>query len=167
MDSSPVQTDADITQQWVSFMLGDETYAIDVMKVQEVLKPVEITPVAGSPHYVLGVINLRGNVVTVIDARSRFNLMPIETTRATRIILVEAKEQVVGVLVDRVGEVLQVSKMQIESVPSVSSAEETGNIQGVTTRDDALVEIVDLDKLLAEDSSQEEGLFLTEVKCGI
>jgi len=153
MDSSPVQTDADITQQWVSFMLGDETYAIDVMKVQEILKPVEITPVAGSPSYVLGVINLRGKVVTVIDARSRFKLMQIETTRDTRIILVEAKEQVVGVLVDRVGEVLQVSKMQIESAPSVSSTEETGNIQGVTTRDDVIVKIVDLDKLLAEDSS--------------
>ena len=159
MDSSPVQPDADITQQWVSFILGDETYAIDVMQVQEVLKPVEITPVAGSPDFVLGVINLRGNVVTVIDARSRFSLMPIETTSDTRIILVEAKDQVVGVLVDRVGEVLQVSQMQIESTPSVTSTEVSGNIQGVTTRDDALVEIVDLDKLLATDISQEENLF--------
>jgi purine-binding chemotaxis protein CheW len=159
MDPSPVQTDADIIQQWVSFMLGDETYAIDVMQVQEVIKPVEITPVAGSRHYVLGVINLRGNIVTVIDARSRFNLMPIETTRDTRIILVEAKDQVVGVLVDRVEEVMQVSQMQIESAPSVTSTEVSGNIQGVTTRNNALVEFVDLDKLLAADCSEAADLF--------
>ncbi len=146
-------------KQWVSFILGDETYAIDVMQVQEVLRPVEITPVAGSPHYVLGVINLRGNVVTVIDARKRFNLMPIKSTDDTRILLVEVKEQVVGVLVDRIGEVLQVSQEQIESAPNVVNGDVSGNIQGVTTRGDELVEIIDLDKLLAEELSQSDDVF--------
>lgn len=147
------------TKQWVSFMLGDETYAVDVMQVQEVLRPVDITPVAGSPHYVLGVINLRGNVVTVIDARKRFNLMPIETTDDARILLVEVKEQVVGVLVDRIGEVIQVSQTQIEPAPNVVSGDVSGNIQGVTTRDNELIEIIDLDKLLAEELSQSGDLF--------
>ena len=159
MDQSQANVDANTIKQWVSFMLGEETYAVDVMKIQEVLRPVEITPVAGSPHFVLGVINLRGNVVTVIDARRRFNLPPCESGNDARIILVEAKEQVVGVLVDRVGEVLQVSQSQIESTPSVANGEMPGNIQGVTTRGDELVEIIDLDKLLAEDESSSTALF--------
>lgn len=159
MDQSQAQDDANTVKQWVSFMLGEETYAVDVMKIQEVLRPVEITPVAGSPHFVLGVINLRGNVVTVIDARRRFNLPPSESTSDARIILVEAKEQVVGVLVDRVGEVLQVSQSQIESAPHIANGEIPGNIQGVTTRGDELVEIVDLDKLLAEGESNSASLF--------
>lgn len=154
MSPSQEQASTGEIKQWVSFILGDETYAIDVMQVQEVLRPVEITPVAGSPHYVLGVINLRGNVVTVIDARIRFNLMPIETTDDTRILLVELKEQVVGVLVDRIGEVLQVSQAQIEAAPNVVNGDVPGNLQGVTTRGDKLVEIIDLDKLLAEELSQ-------------
>jgi purine-binding chemotaxis protein CheW len=153
MDQSHALGDANTVRQWVSFMLGDETYAVDVMKTQEVLRPVEITPVAGSPHFVLGVINLRGKVVTVIDARRRFNLPPSESMSDARIILVEVKEQGVGILVDRVGEVVQVSESQIESAPRVANGEMPGNIQGVTTRGDELVVIVDLDKLLTEDES--------------
>ena len=159
MDQSQAHGDANTVKQWVSFMLGEETYAVDVMKIQGVLRPVEITPVAGSPHFVLGVINLRGNVVTVIDARRRFNLPSSEATNDARIILVEAKEQVVGVLVDRVGEVLQVSQSQIESAPNISNGEMLGNIQGVTTRGDELVEIIDLDKLLAEGEVNSAALF--------
>ena len=66
--------------QWVTYRLGDETYGINVMQVQEVLRYTEIAPVPGAPDYVLGIINLRGNVVTVIDTRSRFGLPPTETT---------------------------------------------------------------------------------------
>ena len=84
--------------QWVTFQLEEETYGINVMQVREVLRYSEIAPVPGAPDYVLGIINLRGNVVTVIDTRSRFGLMQGEITDNTRIIVIESERQVIGIL---------------------------------------------------------------------
>jgi purine-binding chemotaxis protein CheW len=148
------QSQSNMTQQWVSFVLGDEIYAINVLRVQEVLRPTEITPVAGAPNFVLGIINLRGNVVTVIDARQRLRLPPVDPTNDTRVIMVEVGDQVVGVMVDRVGDVLNVKQSEIEPTPNVVNEELSGNVQGVTTRGNQLVIIVDLDKLLANDQLQ-------------
>ncbi len=78
--------------QWVTYRLGDETYGINVMQVQEVLRYTEIAPVPGAPDYVLGIINLRGNVVTVIDTRARFGLPPEEVTDNTRIVIIESSK---------------------------------------------------------------------------
>jgi len=82
--------------QWVTFMLQGEKYGIDVMHVKEVLRDIEIAPVPGAPPYVLGIINLRGNVVTVVDTRSRFNLAPRELDDNTRVIVIETEEQSLG-----------------------------------------------------------------------
>ena len=79
--------------QWVTFQLDRETYGINVMQVQEVLRYTEIAPVPGAPDYVLGIINLRGNVVTVIDTRSRFGLQPAEVSDNSRIVIIEAKSR--------------------------------------------------------------------------
>ena len=84
--------------QWVTFKLDNETYGINVMRVQEVLRYTEIAPVPGAPSYVLGIINLRGNVVTVIDTRQRFGLMNAEISDNTRIVIIEADKQVVGMV---------------------------------------------------------------------
>ncbi|MEC8208594.1 MAG: chemotaxis protein CheW, partial [Pseudomonadota bacterium] len=83
--------------QWVTFHLGEETYGINVMQVQEVLRYSEIAPVPGAPGYVLGIINLRGNVVTVIDTRTRFGLQSAEVTDNSRIVIIEAEKQVIGI----------------------------------------------------------------------
>ncbi|PVV09748.1 MAG: chemotaxis protein CheW, partial [gamma proteobacterium symbiont of Ctena orbiculata] len=91
--------------QFVTFILMDEVYGINVMQVQEVLRITEIAPVPGAPSYVLGIINLRGNVVTVIDTRTRFGLPTKEVDDASRIIVIESEKQVVGILVDAVAEV--------------------------------------------------------------
>ncbi len=77
--------------QWVTFKLENETYGINVMQVQEVLRYSEIAPVPGAPLYVLGIINLRGNVVTVIDTRSRFALQPSDTSDKTRVLVIESE----------------------------------------------------------------------------
>ena len=84
--------------QWVTFQLEEETYGINVMQVREVLRYTEIAPVPGAPDYVLGIINLRGNVVTVIDTRSRFGLMEGEITDNTRIIVIESEHQVLSLI---------------------------------------------------------------------
>ena len=90
---------ADVSQ-WVTFKLGEETYGVNVMQVQEVLRVSEIAPVPGAPDYVLGIINLRGNVVSVLDTRLRFGLERKATDDSTRIIIIELGSQTIGVLVE-------------------------------------------------------------------
>jgi purine-binding chemotaxis protein CheW len=141
--------------QWVTFQLEEETYGINVMQVREVLRYNEIAPVPGAPDYVLGIINLRGNVVTVIDTRSRFGLMPGEVTDNTRIIVIESERQVIGILVDSVAEVVYLRTSEIDTTPSVGTDESAKFIQGVSNRDGKLLILVDLNKLLTDDEWDE------------
>ena len=137
--------------QWVTFQLEEETYGINVMQVREVLRYTEIAPVPGAPDYVLGIINLRGNVVTVIDTRSRFGLMEGEITDNTRIIVIESERQVIGILVDSVAEVVYLRSSEIDTTPSVGTDESSKFIQGVSNRDGKLLILVDLNKLLSDE----------------
>ncbi len=146
------------TLQWVTFRLGEETYAINVMGVQEVLRFTEIAPVPGAPDYVLGIINLRGNVVTVIDTAKRFGLMSKEVDDSTRIVVIEASGQVVGILVDSVAEVMELSESDIESAPNVGNSESSKYIQGVASRDGEVIILVDLNKLMSEAEWQEMSM---------
>ncbi len=141
--------------QWVTFRLEDERYGVNVMQVQEVLRMTEIAPVPGAPDYVLGIINLRGNVVTVMDTRKRFALPPHEADDATRIVIIEAEDQVVGILVDAVAEVVYLNQSDIESPPNVGNDESSRYIQGVANRDEGLLILVDLNKLLTDEEWRE------------
>jgi len=141
--------------QWVTFKLESESYGINVMQVQEILRYNEVAPVPGAPSYVLGIINLRGNVVTVIDTRSRFNLSPCEITDDTRIIVIESEQQIVGILVDSASEVVYLKASEIEAAPNVGNEESAQFIQGVTNREGELLILVDLDKLLSDDEWDE------------
>ena len=141
--------------QWVTFKLETETYGINVMQVQEVLRYTEIAPVPGAPLYVLGIINLRGNVVTVIDTRSRFGLEAAEVTDNTRIVIIEAEKQVIGILVDSVAEVVYLKASEIDVAPNVGNDESAQFIQGVSNRDGELLILVDLNKLLSDDEWDE------------
>lgn len=137
--------------QWVTFRLADETYGINVMQVREVLRYNEIAPVPGAPHFVLGIINLRGNVVTVIDTRERFGLPSTEVTDNTRIVIIEAEDQVVGIMVDAVAEVVYLRASEIESAPHVGNDDNARFIQGVSHKGDELLILVDLDKMLTDE----------------
>ena len=141
--------------QWVTFQLEEETYGINVMQVREVLRYNDIASVPGAPDYVLGIINLRGNVVTVIDTRSRFGLMHGEITDNTRIIVIECDRQVIGILVDSVAEVVYLRSSEIDTTPSVGTDESAKFIQGVSNRDGKLLILVELNKLLSEDEWDE------------
>lgn len=136
--------------QWVTFRLDGETYGVNVMQVQEVLRYSEIAPVPGAPSYVLGIINLRGNVVTVIDTRNRFGLEAGEITEQSRIVIIEAERHVIGILVDAVAEVVYLRQSEIEIAPNVGNEESARFIQGVCPRSDELLILVDLDKLLTD-----------------
>lgn len=145
----------DTVLQWVTFRLANETYGINVMQVQEVLRFSDIAPVPGAPPYVLGIINLRGNVVTVIDTCQRFGLPPIEITDNTRIVIIETSHQVIGILVDAVAEVVYLKQSEIETTPNVGNEESAKFIQGVSHRDNELLILVDLNKLLGEEEWDE------------
>ncbi|MFT6283582.1 MAG: purine-binding chemotaxis protein CheW [Arenicella sp.] len=151
-NSSNIATaNGDEVLQWVTYKLGDETYGINVMQVQEVLRHTEIAPVPGAPDYVLGIINLRGNVVTVIDTRSRFGLPSADISDNTRIVIIESDEQVVGILVDSVAEVVYLRSSEVDSAPNVGTEESAKFIQGVSNRDGELLILVDLNKLLNDE----------------
>jgi purine-binding chemotaxis protein CheW len=136
--------------QWVTFRLEGETYGVNVMQVQEVLRYTEIAPVPGAPSYVLGIINLRGNVVTVIDTRSRFGLQTGEITDQTRIVIIEADKHVIGILVDAVAEVVYLRQSEVETAPNVGNDESAKFIQGVCHKNGQLLILVELAKMLSD-----------------
>jgi purine-binding chemotaxis protein CheW len=145
--------------QFVTFILMDEVYGINVMQVQEVLRVTEIAPVPGAPAYVLGIVNLRGNVVTVVDTRRRFGLPSVEVDDASRIIVIESDKQVIGILVDAVAEVVELREDEIDVAPNVGTEESSRYIQGVATQEGRLLILVDLNKLLTDEEWQEISMY--------
>ena len=137
--------------QWGTFKLAQELYGVNVMQIREVLRYTEITPVPGAPFYVLGIINLRGNVVTVIDTRLRFGLSETETNDQTRIVIIETENQVVGILVDAVAEVVYLRQSEIETTPNVGNEETAKFIQGVCHKNEELLILVDLEKMMSDE----------------
>ncbi|MFT7244630.1 MAG: purine-binding chemotaxis protein CheW [Candidatus Azotimanducaceae bacterium] len=150
MNMQAQQNIEDPILQWVTFRLDGETYGVNVMQVQEVLRYTEIAPVPGAPDYVLGIINLRGNVVTVIDTRNRFALTEGEITDSTRIVIVETDEHVVGLLVDSVAEVVYLRQSEIESPPNAGHDDSARFIQGVCNKNEELLILIELEKILTE-----------------
>lgn len=147
--SHATQFAKDPVVQWVTFRLDSETYGINVMQIQEVIRVNDIAPVPGAPDYVLGIINLRGNVVTVMDIRKRFGLAPRDMDDGTRVVIIETQGYVMGLLVDSVAEVVDIRASQMESAPNVGNDDSARFIQGVCSRDGELLILVDLGKLLS------------------
>ncbi|MGB2130514.1 MAG: chemotaxis protein CheW, partial [Marinobacterium sp.] len=139
-----------VYHQWATFRVDDELYGIDVMQVKEVLRFSEITPVPGADNSILGIINLRGNVVTVIDTRQMFGLPLVPYDDDTRVIVVEFNEQeVIGLVVDSVDEVINLPHNDVDRAPSVSGDDSTKRfVQGVCYHNDILIILLDLTKML-------------------
>ena len=142
-------------KRWVTFQLDKEMYGVNVMQVREVLRYTDIAPVPGAPAYVLGIINLSGNVVTVIDTRMRFGLQSADITDSTRIMIIESEKQVIGILVDSVAEVVDLNTADIDETPNVGTEESAKFICGVCNRENELLILIDLNKLLSEEEWQE------------
>lgn len=152
--------EVDESLQWVTFHVDNEVYGVSVLQVREVLKYTNITPVPGAPFYVLGIINLRGYVVTVIDIRSRFGLASKEPDDLSRIIFVEVKGHIIGMVVDCVTEVVSLRRSQIETSPAVNSedSDSSRHIQGIFSTEDKILILVDMDKMFdGEEWSEAAG----------
>lgn len=147
-DNGKIKAVAEPKIQWVTFALANETFGVNVMQVQEVVKYSKVAPVPGAPDYVHGIINLRGRVVTVINTRKRFGLPTGDITEQSRIIIAEAEQQVIGIMVDNVLEVVELDSSDIEDAPNVGNKITAEIIQGICDRNGTLLMLVDLNKLL-------------------
>ncbi len=137
--------------QLVSFVIENEEFGIDILRVQEIIRPVEITRVPNSPSFVEGVINLRGRIVPVVDLRKRFGLPEREQDQHTRIIVVELIDRVVGFMMDAVKEVIRVDRSVIEPAPELAIGIDTDYIKGVAKLEDRLLILLELEEVLTED----------------
>lgn len=135
--------------QLVGFVLGNEEYGVDIQKVQEINRILEITRVPRTPEFVMGVINLRGNVIPVINLRERFGLPLKDNDKDVRIIVVEVQTKIIGIMVDAVSEVLRIPASTIEPPPDIVTGVDTKYIQGVGKLQDRLLIMLDLDKILS------------------
>ncbi|MFH1687606.1 MAG: chemotaxis protein CheW [bacterium] len=134
--------------QLVSFNIGSEEYGVDILKVQEINRMVEITRVPQAPHYVEGVINLRGKVIPIIDLRKRFNLEVKEYDKNTRIVVVDISGNIMGMIVDSVSEVLRLPLGTIEPPPDMVAGVNSEFIRGVAKLEDRLLIFLDLSKVI-------------------
>jgi purine-binding chemotaxis protein CheW len=138
----------------VIFTLGKELYGVTIHSVESIIKLQAITIVPRTASYILGVTNLRGTVVPVLDLRKRFNLPTCENTPNTRIVIINAEGSKVGIVVDEVTEVLKVSRGSIQPPPSLSTTVESAFINGIARINNRLVILLDLEKVLASSSRQ-------------
>lgn len=130
--------------QLVSFHIGPEEFGVDITKVQEINRMVDITKVPQAPAYVEGVINLRGKVIPIIDLRKRLGVPLKEHDKNTRIVVVDIDQQVMGMIVDSVSEVLRIPVSTIEPPPDIATGVNSDYIQGVAKLEDRLLIFLDL-----------------------
>ena len=135
--------------QLVVFELGDESYAVDISRVQDINRMQEITEIPHAPESVVGVINLRGRVIPVIDLRKRFGLPEAVHTKDTRIVVVHLEGNLIGVIVDAVSQVLRIPADIVEPPSPVLAGVDSKYLRGIAKLDDKLVILLDLDFVLS------------------
>ncbi|MBI4686528.1 MAG: chemotaxis protein CheW [Nitrospirae bacterium] len=134
--------------QLVTMRIGNEEYAVDIIRVQEINRMRDITRVPNSPPYVEGVINLRGKVIPVVNLRKKFSLPEVQSDGRSRIIIMDIKGITMGVIVDSVSEVLRVSPDTVESAPPMASDISADFFKGIAKLEDRLIILIDIDRLL-------------------
>lgn len=133
----------------VTFFLENEEYGIPIIHVQEIRRIDQITRVPNAPHFIRGVMNLRGRILPVVDLKDRLNIGSTSLTSETRIVVIEQQPRVLGLLVDRVSQVMNIVSNQIEDVPEGMVSVHENSIKGVGKVDDRMVMLLDLDRIAA------------------
>ncbi len=138
--------------KYLTFALGHEEYGLEILKVREIIGYIDVTAVPQTPHYVKGVINLRGQVIPVIDLRTKFGMETTDVTEQTCIIVVEiaqgGRKFSTGIVVDRVQEVLDIPGRDIEAPPQFGAAVDTGFILGMAKVGESVKILLDIDRVL-------------------
>lgn len=140
------------TDQYLTFMLADEEYGVDILRVQEIRGWDSATTIPNAPDYVLGVVNLRGVVVPIFDLRKRFNLDSAEFNAETVIVVVKIQhdkgERTIGMVVDAVSDVYNITAENINDAPEVGGSVNMEFIQGLATINNKMIILLDIDELI-------------------
>ena len=148
------------TTNLVTFRLGSGEYAIDIMQAKEIIKMEKITLIPNAPYFVEGVINLRGNIIPIIDLKKRFNLEESEGDKNTGIIIAKIEDVDMGIMIDSISKVVSMANSDIQPPPSMLQGIGQRYIKGVGKMEDKLLVVLDLDKLFTneeDDRSEEEA----------
>ena len=137
-----------IASEYLTFTLGDEEYAIDILKVQEIRGYEPPTLIANAPKFIKGVINLRGVIVPIVDLRIKFGLGKIDYTPFTVVIILNIAERVIGAVVDSVSDVIMLTRTQIRPAPDFSGSFDTKYIVGLATLERCMVIVTDIERLM-------------------
>ena len=138
------------SSEYLTFTLGREEYGIEILKVQEIRGYDAVTRIANAPEFIKGVVNLRGIIVPIVDMRIKFNLGEAEYNQFTVVIILNVAGRVVGIVVDSVSDVIQLTPEQIRPAPDFSSSTfDTRYITGLGTIDQRMLILVDIERLLS------------------
>jgi len=140
----------------VGFRVGRETYGVPITSLHEIVRVPEITAVPDAPHYLEGVINLRGKIVSVVDLRKRFGQLARELNRRSRILVVEHKGRLVGMIVDSASEVLKIPESEIETAPAMMQEGGLDCVTGLGKYQGRLIILLDINRVLAARDSESE-----------
>ncbi len=140
------------TRQFVVFGIGEEEYGVDIQKVTTIEQMRQITRVPKTPHYLKGVINLRGDIIPIVDLRKKFALEEVEYTEDTRIIIFKLEDVFIGIIVDNVAEVIQLNDEDIDSVTNLGNEISSDYILGVGKIDQRIVTLLNIEKLTKLDN---------------
>jgi purine-binding chemotaxis protein CheW len=135
----------------VGFQLGDEEYAVDIMKIDSVTEMLKIMKLPGLPVFVKGIANLRGEVIPILNTRAKFGLSPKENDSKDRIVIILVGKKKVGMIVDEVKEVLTLQQEQLEEPPSTAGASSARFISAIAKLQERMLIILDIDKILSEE----------------
>ncbi|WP_137938526.1 chemotaxis protein CheW [Chitinivorax sp. B] len=141
--------------EFLTFSLGNEEYAVDILKVQEIRGYDKVTQIANSPAFIKGVINLRGSIVPIVDLRIKFGISEPIYDQFTVVIILNIAQRVVGVVVDSVSDVVSLQNDQIRSAPDFGAVLDTRYIVGLCTIEDRMIIVTDIEQLM---SSEDMGL---------
>jgi purine-binding chemotaxis protein CheW len=141
--------------EYLTFVLGEEEYGIEILKVQEIRGYDAVTPIANTPNFIKGVVNLRGKIVPIVDLRIKFNLGKVVYDEFTVVIILNLSGRVVGIVVDGVSDVMALKDDQLREVPSLVTSIDTKYIVGLATVEQQMLILVDIEQLM---SSQEMAL---------
>ena len=146
---------AGVTNEYLTFRLGKEEYGIEILKVQEIRGYEAITQIANAPNFIKGVVNLRGIIVPIIDMRIKFNLSDVNYDQFTVVIILNVAGRVMGIVVDGVSDVINLTADQLRPAPGLGAIIDTEYIMGLGTIDDRMLILIDIEKMM---SSSDMGL---------
>ncbi|MBS1208690.1 MAG: CheW protein [Proteobacteria bacterium] len=147
--TSEVSVVADGSAQYLTFTLGKEEYAVDILKVQEIRGYDAVTAIANAPPFIKGVINLRGVIVPIVDMRIKFSVGEATYTEFTVVIILNVLNRVVGIVVDGVSDVITLPPEQMKAAPEFGATLDTKYIKGLGTVDERMIILVDIEKLMS------------------